>query len=160
MPDPLFTAEGRRAYIANSIGIERFRSESGASIYKDLQASGLGIREQDFYAIRRDVLDLYRYQESIEKLKPTTRVPRAWMGDTHRLNLTEDLLYRFRVEGTDPETGDDVEGFFSVSTSQELTKELAEDAIMGMLIGEDDFYEITVSGATLYQVFHMPGVFG
>lgn len=160
MVDPLFTAEGRRAYIANSVGIERFRAESGASIYKDLQASGLGIREQDFYAIRRDVLDLYRYQEQIEGLKPTTRVPRAWMGDTHRLKLSNDLQYRFRVEGTNPETGEDVEGFFSVSTSQELTKELAEDAIMGMIVGEDEAYEITISGATLYQVFHKPGVFG
>lgn len=160
MPDPLFTAEGRRNYIANSVSLDDWRTRSGAAIFNDLQAGGLGIREQDFYAIRREVLDLYRYQEQIEALKPTTRVPRAWMSDKHRMDMKNDYQYRFRVEGLDPETGDEVEAFYSISTGQELTKQNAEDAIMSMLIGEEDFYEIVVKNATLYQALHMPGVFG
>lgn len=160
MPDPLFTAEGRRNYIANSVSLDDWRTRSGASIYKDLQTGGLGIREQDFYAIRRDVLDLYRYQEAIEGLKPQTRVPRAWMSDKHRMQLSNDYQYRFRVEGLDPETGDEIESFYSVSSEQELTKQNAEDAIMSMLIGEEEYYEIVVKNATLYQALHMPGIFG
>jgi len=152
-----FTAQGLRNIITTSISHTTWETESGASILRTLKASGIGIREKDFYAIRRDILGLRRYEEQVKRLRPDTRVPVSWIDEAPGWDLKGNFLYQARVTGRDPITGETITRFFATSTDQELFKETAESAVMDSLIGEEEFYNIVPEKIELFHVYHRVG---
>jgi hypothetical protein len=152
-----FTAAGMRSIITTSIAHSTWETESGASILRTLKSAGLGIREKDFYAIRREILGLKRFEEQVKRLRPDSRVPVSWIDEAPGWELKGNFLYQARVSGRDPITGETITRFFATSTDQELFKETAESAVMDSLIGEEEFYNIIPEEVELFHVFHRVG---
>jgi len=152
-----FTAQGLRNVIRTSIAESEWAKKSGAAILRSLQERGLGIREQDFYAIRREILDLKRYEEQVKRLRPDSRVPVSWIDEAPRWELKGNFLYQARVTGRDPITGETITRFFATSTDAQLFKETAESAIYDSLIGEEEFYNIAPEKVELFHVYHKVG---
>jgi hypothetical protein len=152
-----FTAIGLRNIITTSIAHSTWETESGAAILRTLKAAGLGIREKDFYAIRREILGLKRFEEQVKRLRPDTRVPVSWIDEAPGWELKGNFLYQARVTGRDPITGETTTRFFATSTDQELFKSTAESAVMDSLIGEEDFYNIIPEKVELFHVYHRVG---
>lgn len=124
----------------------------------ELRGLGLKIRTQDFFDIRRDVLGLRKYEEQIKGLNPATRVPRAWINDSHGWDLKSDFLYRVEVTGLDPNTGEQVQGFYSLRSDKEFPVGDIEAGLISKLVGEEDFYDIIVQDARVYQAMSRAGV--
>lgn len=152
-----FTAAGMRNIITTSIAHTTWETESGASILRTLKETGLGIREKDFYAIRREILGLKRYEEQVKGLRPDTRVPVSWIDEAPGWELKGNFLYQARVTGIDPRTGEEVTRFYATSSDQELYKETAESAIANSLIGEEEHYHLVVKSVELFHVYHKVG---
>jgi len=152
-----YTAQGLRNVIRTSIKTERWEKESGASILRTLKAANWGIREKDFYAIRREILGLKRYEGQVQRLRPDTRVPVSWIDEAPNWELKGNFLYQARVTGIDPQTGERVTRFFATSSDQELFKETAENAIANSLIGEEEHYHLVVETVELFHVYHRVG---
>lgn len=150
------TTAQKTAYVRNSIPEDTWRNQSGASILKELQELGVGIREKTFYDIRRKVLDLYKYEEQVKGLRPDTRVPRAWMSPADDIKISNNYMYRFRVSGIDPETGEQIEKFFARSVSTDMSKSAAEALMLATIAGEEKFYDIQATTAELFHVYKRP----
>jgi len=151
------SAQGLRNIVTTSISHATWETESGASILRTLKEAGLGIREQDFYKIRRDILGLKRFEEQVQRLRPDTRVPVAWIDEVPGWELKGNFLYQARVTGIDPTTGETITRFFATSSDQELFKETAESAILNSLLGEEEFYNISPESVELFHVYHKVG---
>ena len=152
-----YTAVGLRNIITTSIAHSTWETESGASILRTLKDAGLGIREKDFYAIRREILGLKRYEEQVQRLRPDTRVPVSWIDEVPGWELKGNFLYQARVTGRDPVTGETITRYFATSTDQELFKETAENAVYDSLVGEEEFYNIVPEIVELFHVYHKVG---
>lgn len=153
----VLSSEAAHNYVRTSIAMSEWETKSGASILRSLKEGGIGIREQDFYAIRREVLGLKRFEEQVKRLRPDTRVPVAWIDEAPGWHLKSNFLYQARVYGHDPKTGEEIERFFATSSKQELTREIAENAILSSLVGEEDFYAVIPDRVELFHVYHSVG---
>lgn len=132
--------------------------ESGAEALDFLRLQGAAIRDSDFYDIRRQVLGLQKYQDQLEGYRPNDLIPAAWHVDDHGLNLSRDFFYRVRVDGVDPSTGESISKYFAISSDRQLSKGQVEDELGSMIVGEEDFYEIQVSGMEVVSALARPGV--
>jgi hypothetical protein len=146
-----------RNWLRTNVGIDTWKALSGSVLLDTFREQGIAIRTQDFFAIRREVLGLKRFEEQIRGLNPETRVPVAWISDAHGLDLGNKFQYRFEVRGTDPVTGDAITSFFALSSSSELSVNVAQEKMLSMLVGSEEFYNLVVKDATLYEVFAKPG---
>jgi len=147
------TSDQKRAYIANSIPKKTWKTESGASILRTLKGQGLGIKEQHFYDIRREILGLEKYEEQIRGLNPQSRVPRAWLSAATYWDIKSNFLYRFEVTGIDPKTQKKTTAYFSLGSNDELTKEAAIAQLMPMLQGEDRSGSFDPETIEMYHTF-------
>lgn len=154
-----FSGEALRGLLRSPSFEGFFNRFSGADMLRQLRGLGIEIRTQDFYDIRRDVLGLTKYQEQIERLNPERPVPRAWIAQEHGWELSQDFHYRFRVTGSDPNTGEEIESFFAISSDTELTKEQAQNTMTSMLLGEEEFYGISPDEVEMYSALARPGIF-
>ena len=152
-----YTSQKLRNIVTTSISHTSWETLSGASILKTLRDEGLGIREKDFYSIRREILGLKRFEEQVQRLRPDTRVPVSWIDEAPGWELKGNFLYQARVTGRDPITGEQITRFFATSSDQELFKETAQSAIANSLIGEEEFYYIEVMDVELFHVYHRVG---
>ena len=152
-----YTAQVLRNIITTSISHSAWETESGASILRLLRESGLGIREQDFYAIRREILDLQRYEEAVRGLRPDTRVPVAWIDPSPGWKLSENFLYQAVVYGYDPITHEYVEHKWACGSEQQLFKETAESQIYNSIITDEEHYGIVPISVELFHVYHKTG---
>jgi len=130
--------------------------DTGAESLEYLRSIGGAIRTQDFYDIRRQVLELGKYTENLTSYTDNQLTPMAWHNSTHGLELSSNFLYRLKVFGTDPNTGESVEKFFAISSDQQLTPGEAKDILGGMIAGEETFYEVTVDSIELFEALVSP----
>jgi len=147
------TPDQKRAYIANSIPKKTWKTESGAAILRTLQDQGLGVKEKDFYAIRREIIGLEKYEEQIRGLKPETRVPRAWLSAATYWDIKSNFLYRFEVTGIDPKTGKKTTEYFSHGSNEELTIEEAKKQLLPNLMGKDRSGSFDPETIEMYHTF-------
>lgn len=105
-PDPLMGSEQTRNWIRTNIPRQSWQTLSGASILRTLKEQGLGIREQDFYAIRREVMQLGYYEQQIQARDKNQLIPRAWMHVVPKKVLTCNALYKYKIQVHNTETGE------------------------------------------------------
>jgi hypothetical protein len=152
LPDnfPL-TGQGLKNWLRTD-GSDLFRdTTSGAEALDLLRSMGGAIRDSDFYAIRREVLGLGRYTEILSTYDDDKLIPVAYTYQTSGLALSSEFLYRVKAYGTDPQTGNEIEKYFSVSSNNQLTPGQVKDAIGQMVVGEEGFYSINVDRFELYE---------
>jgi len=120
--------------------------ESGAQALHFLRAEGAHIATQTFYAIRRDVLGRVALDEeriaAFNALEGDELIPLGMTNLETGWNFSSNFHYRTKVTGFDPATGESTEKFFSVSSGRQLTKNQVFDTILGMIVGDEDFYQI------------------
>ena len=157
--DPLgLSPEKTRNLIAgNLISPLEWETLSGAFLLDVLRASGIQIRTQDFYDIRRTKLGLTAHEIEVTNLGQDNRVPRSWIDATDWA-LSGNFLYQTRVFGVDPETGEQVSKFVSIASMHELTKNEVELEVLDKTMGQAEFYGIEVSGAQLFHVYSVRDV--
>ena len=157
--EPLnLSSEATRNLIAgNLISPLEWETLSGAFLLDVLRASGIQIRTQDFYDIRRDKLGLTKHELDVTNLDPDVRVPRNWI-DPVDWALSGNFLYQTRVFGTDPETGEQIDKYISISSMTELTRNEVEMEVLDKTMGQAEFYGIEVSGAQLFHVYSVRDV--
>lgn len=108
---------GRNNWIQTNIPLSIWKTIPGTQLVDALRGSGLAIREQTFFDLRREVLGLEKYQESLSKLRSESLVPKAWMEARPGFKLTSQAQYRFSMLVRDNETGE----------LQDITRALASD---------------------------------
>lgn len=156
LPEPpggVLGSDERRNYILNSISREAWETQSGAQILNTLSAAGLGIREGDFYALRREVLGLQRYEEQLARLKDETLVPSAWMAERPALHLSMEAQYRYRLTVVDEETGEETVLSRAMATSKHYTRQEAEDQMRGLMAGILSEYGLQLTDTRIYEVW-------
>ena len=152
-----------RKWLYNSVSPNAFNPLKGgftANGFLDfLKDAGLGIRRTDFLKIRRDILGYERFEESIKNLKPQTRIPRAWFNNPTEFEMSKDFQYRFKVTGTDPITGKDIEQVFSWGSDIEVSVEVAEAQITSLIVDEEEFYDLRLHSVDVIQGWVKEGAF-
>lgn len=121
-------------------------------ILQQLRGRGMMIRTQDFFASRRGVLGLERFEEGVRATPKTQRVPRAFINPNPGWMLKEKYLYRFEILGADVVTGEGVIQFFAIRSPTELTVGAAESLMLSMIVGQEEAYRILIEEANLRQV--------
>lgn len=116
--------------------------ETGREALDYLREQGAAIRDADFYAIRRQVANVGTYAGLMGDVVEDQFIPLAYHVTDHGLNLSRDFMYRVKVTGTDPETGEDVQSWFAISSDRQLTKGEVIDQLGSMIAGEETFYDI------------------
>lgn len=106
VPSPVMGAEQTRNWIRTNTPRSAWETLSGAKILEAYKAQGMGIREQDFYEIRREVLQLGYYEEAIKARDKNQLIPRAWMHEVPKKVLTCNALYKYKIEVANLETGE------------------------------------------------------
>ena len=134
--------------------------DTGIEALDFLRLNGAAIRTSDFYDIRREVLATHTYTDMLLTYPDNQLIPAAWHVADHGLDLSTDYLYRFKVFGEDPGTGDEITSYFAISSDRQLSPGQAKDLLGSMIVGEADFYEIVVSGIEMDSALVRPGVFG
>jgi len=157
IPQVPMSSEARRGWLRTNIPLETWRSVSGAQILRTLREHGMGVREQDFYRIRRDVLGLERYEEQIARLSPGSLVPKAWMLEQPDISLTSQAQYRFRVKVTNLETGEEEIITRAIADNRHLTRSEAEDIIGSLYVAPSAASNYRVEEITLMEVWTRPG---
>lgn len=106
----------------------------GAQLYDFLRNNGVSIPVADFYNIRAQVLlrnDLINENEtSLTTLAdqfPDSLVPLGYTVSEHGYDLSSNFLYRFRVEGVNPDTGETQFTYMAVGSDRQLTFQEARD---------------------------------
>jgi hypothetical protein len=121
---------------------------SGAEALDLLREAGGQIRTADFYAIRREVLYEYNleqyYKQQLAEYDENSLIPAAWHSTTHGLELSTNFLYRVKVTGYDPITGEPVERWLSVGSDDQLTKSQVIDWLGSMLEENKDSCPIDI----------------
>ena len=106
LPVPVMGSEQTRNWIRTNIPRSSWETLSGASILEALKQEGMGIREQDFYEIRREVLHLGYYEQQLIARDKDQLIPRAWMHVVPERVLTCNALYKYKVQVINHETGE------------------------------------------------------
>jgi len=148
-----------RQFIRHSIPLNVWKNFSSREILRQLKPFGLGIRRQDFLKIRREVLGLEKHEEAIARIIPERRIPKSLYVDDHGWELNSDFLYRFRVEGINPITGEASDVFLSLGSNKELSIEQAEADLLELLQADSDSGDIVATSVVLRHALVRPGAF-
>jgi len=148
-----------RQFIRHSIPLDVWKRFSSREILRQLAPFGLSIRRQDFLEIRRQVLGLEKHEEAIARIKPERRIPKGLYVDDHGWELNSDFLYRFRVTGTNPITGEDTQVFLSLGTDKEISIEQAEADLLELLQADVNSGDIVATSVELRHALARPGAF-
>lgn len=152
-----WTPKARRAYIYGSISRETWQTMSGVDILDALRSVDMGIREADFYNIRRRKLTEFRRESEIEQLPRNEPVPMAQTEEMQEWELKKNLYYRIRVEGRDPETGMTKSRYVVVTTDEWRTIEDLEEYAKDIVVADPIHYEIELEAVSLVGAFHKRG---
>ena len=147
------SSQARNNFITESIGSARFQAFSGTAILRSLRNSGVQIRTQTFFSLRREVLGLTRFEESIRGLRPDTYVPRAWISERPNLKLSQLGQYRIKLDVFDGETGEPDTIFRAIATDKYYTSGQAMDHMRELIAGPLAQYNISIESMELYQVW-------
>ncbi len=146
------SGEGLRNWLRTS-GQPLFREfDSGAELLNFLRDNGVAIRTQDFYSIRNQVLNtaaqVINNDVSLAVLGeqyPQSNIPMGLTIFDHGYDLSQNFLYRYRIETINPSTLDVQYEYMAVGSDRQLTFEEANDLISVMFTGEyvDPGYNVT-----------------
>ena len=130
---------------------------SGAEILRALRAAGKGIRTQDFYAIRRQVLATPVHEEDLQSLPDDVLIPRRWFREDHGLSLSTAAHYRFRVWVEDTETGERFAVVRHLATDLHLTPGEAREMMSQYYPRGLPYEGFRVVDVELFDVWAQPG---
>lgn len=154
---PFKDADARRSYIRHSIAESDWSSRSGASILDDLRESGIGIRTQDFYNIRREKVAEIQRAEEFRALEDDTLVPYSMMNEQTGVSLTMRAQYRLRLTVQDPETGQMSYVYRSIADDVHYTKGEIESFAESLFQMGGEGYNFNIVETTLHDVWLEPG---
>jgi hypothetical protein len=95
--------------------------ETGSEALNFARENGLAIRSQDFYSIRREVLNVIESAQPLLDYPDNQLIPLNWHVADHGLNLTTEFQYRTHMYGADPETGVLKDQWVTVASNRQLT---------------------------------------
>ena len=154
-PFPLI-GEGLRNYLrTNGAGLFS-QFPSGTLLLAELRSQGVKIATGTFFAIRREVLGLVKFQEQITGLDTDTLVPQSFMVSNHGLKLSGRFQYRFRISIEDPDTGDITDEWASIITDDQLTPQGAIDELQRISDELKSDYRELIAQYSLIQVLMRP----
>lgn len=105
-------------------GAEIFSAfDTGSEALQFFREGGGSIRTQDFYAIRRQVLNRTESSTPLEGYPSNQLIPLNWHVTDHGLNLSSDFLYNIKLIGYDNETGLLKEQWMSVASDRQLSSD-------------------------------------
>jgi len=120
--------------------------ESGRAAYDFAESLGMQIRLQDFYAIRREVLNVVQSSQPLLDYPDNQLIPLNWHVSDHGLELSSEFQYRVHMYGADSGTGILKSQWMTVASDRILTmdevKEVARSYVgEGGVSGEiEDFH--------------------
>jgi hypothetical protein len=110
-------------------------AESGAEALRFARGLGLEIRTQDFYAIRREVLNVVESSQPLLNYPGNQLVPLNWHVQDHGLNLSSEYQYRIHLIGADENTGILKDQWMTVASNRQLTPDEVREVSRGY-VGE------------------------
>ena len=155
--DPFTTSKTRRAFIKYSIKDERWRTESGASIMRSLQAGGVGIRKEDFLAVRREKLESFERREQFKTVDRDDLIPYGYMNETHGVKLTNTAQYRLIMTVRDPKTRELSYVPRSIGADEHFDRGYIEDFASSLFSMGGEDYEFDIVEIVLDDVWLTPG---
>lgn len=120
--------------------------ETGADALDFARNLGLQIRTQDFYSIRREVLNVVESSQPLLTYPENELIPLNWHVSDHGLELSSDFQYRVHMFGADSATGILKSQWMTIASDRQLTmnevKEVARSYVgEGGVSGEiEDFH--------------------
>jgi hypothetical protein len=121
MPDGMEEWSYRRRVAQPFVSAAASEYDVFARWYEDARESGLSYRRTDMLEDWRREKGLIRYQAVCEQLRDDTQPPDRIFTDTPWEGLRSALMYEFRIEGWDRETGESFVRFGAVTTDTHLT---------------------------------------
>jgi len=134
-------------------------SFTGEQILSDLRDMGAGIRTQDFYDLRREVLGLNKWQDAIKALRNDTLIPRAYMVERKEIDFSSQAQYRFDVTYQDEDTGEIVETVRAISSDRQYTKTELYDQFTSLFGEGMNEYGLTLMTFDLKAVWTRPDAY-
>jgi len=144
---PVMGSEATRNWIKTNIARSAWETISGAKILTALKEQGMGIREQDFYYIRREVMHLGYYEKQIQALDKTQLIPRPWMHEMPPKVLTCKALYKTKITVANLETGEVEEWTRAIADDRHLTPQEVLDIEAQLVVSK--LYEYN------FEMMHM-----
>lgn len=95
--------------------------ETGSEALDFARSYGLAIRTEDFYSIRREVLNVANSSQPLLEYPNNQLIPLNWHVQDHGLDLTTDYQYRIHLYGADAETGFLKDQWMTVASNRQLT---------------------------------------
>jgi hypothetical protein len=102
--------------------------ETGQAALDFLRELGSGIRTQEFYKIRREVLSLAEARDKLLGYVTNQLIPLNWHDQNHGLQLTTEFQYRIELFGADPETGTLSLKYMTIASNRQLTIDEVHEA--------------------------------
>jgi hypothetical protein len=133
--------------------------ESGQAAIDFARSQGMSIRTSDFYAIYNNVWDRFTQNTGLVDIPGNQLIPLGDTITTHGWELSDNFLYRFRMDGVDPETGEPVTLFRAINSNRQLTVDEAAGILDSMETGEDTSDQIIQTSYTLDGAYARPGLF-
>lgn len=110
-------------------GAAIFRSFStGVEALDYVRELGLAIRSQDFYAIRREVLEVTSSSIKLMNYPDNQLIPLNWHVKNHGLELSSDFQYRINMIGADQNTGILKNQWMTIASDRQLTPNEVREA--------------------------------
>lgn len=135
-PSTYWTPNRTADYLYNRISFDTWVTETGADILQTIRDMGMHIRTQDFYAIRRFVLDMPDRMDKWAKILLEERAPVNYYEET-QWNISTNFLYRVKVYGQDIVTGETVERWVSIASDTQLERGAVEALAASYTQGDD-----------------------
>ena len=107
--------------------------ESGVEALSFIREHLGAIRTQDFYDIRRQVLDVATSGQRLQDYDTSQLIPQAWHATDHGLNLSTEYQYRIELFGYDPNTGQIKSQHMTVAADRQLTSDQVQDVARSYL---------------------------
>ncbi len=145
-----------RAFLRHNLSHDIWKGNTGSAILADLKARGLGIRAQDFFAIRRQVLSQDEFSGQISGVQPNEFVSQAQWKTDHGISLSTNLQYRFDVTGIDQSTGQRVTRTYNLGSDSEKTRAQVEAELFAILANDAEAYGLAVEKVDLDYVLVDP----
>jgi hypothetical protein len=154
------TVDKISGWLQHGLGRQLFDDASSSDIADLLHQEGLDFDASQVDEISRAIQDEIVYSELVKDIDKDYFVPQGRWDYNHKMKLSSNLVYRFKVEGMNYYTGEEDDTYFSLGSNRELTLQEAEDALLSLLAGQDEFYGISVETMELDIVMSSPGFTG
>ncbi len=150
------SSKGIRAFLRFNLRHEVFQNNTGSAILSELKGRGLGIRSQDFFRIRNEVLNEDKFKAAISVLPDNEFVPQAQWNTDHGIEISKNLQYKFKVAGRDKTTGRFTTRFYNLASDTEKTQAEIENELFQILANDPEAYQLDVTKVELDYILARP----